>query len=188
MNTANSTLVSDWFAAEFDNLHPMLQALHRQGGKLHGGVRIEFAKGVAGMLGRRLAIKMGVPITDGAHTLAVTIFHADGRLHWYRCFDETQHMRSIFTPVGTMDAGYWLENTGPVELVLTVDVLAGGWHWRCLSMRFWRIPLPLWLFPKSKAYKKIEADKYRFYVGFALPGFGTILSYSGLLEATLAPN
>ena len=95
-------------------------------------------------------------------------------------------MRSIFTAVGTMDAGYWLENTCPVALVLTVDLLAGGWHWRCLSIRLWGIPLPLWLFPKSKAYKKIEGDKYRFYVGFSLPFFGNVLSYSGLLEATLA--
>ena len=188
MNTAASTLVSDWFAAEFDKLHPMLQALHRHGGKLYGDVHIEIPKGIGGVLGRRLARKMGVPITGGAHSLAVAIFHADGRLHWYRCFDGTQHMRSIFTPVGTKDAGYWLENTGPIELVLTVDVLADGWHWRCLSMRLWRIPLPLWLFPKSRAYKKIEGDKYRFYVGFALTGFGTILSYSGLLEATLAPS
>ena len=92
-------------------------------------------------------------------------------------------MRSIFRPVGNIDAGYWLEETGPLELKLTVDILDRGWYWRCLSMRLWKIPLPLWLFPHSKAYKKIEGDKYRFYVGFSLPFLGTILSYGGLLSA-----
>ena len=186
MNTAASNLVADWFANEFENLHPMLQALHRYGGNLDGDVRIEFPKGLAGVLGRRLAIKMGVPITERVHSLAVAIFHDGGRLHWYRCFDGASNVRSIFTPVGNIETGYWLENTGSIQLRLTVDIIAGGWHWRCLSMRFWKIALPQWLMPKTEAYKRIEDDKYRFYVGFSLPCFGTVLSYSGLLDATVA--
>ena len=175
--------VENWFADDFGKLHPLLQALHRKGGRLHGTVDIEIPKGVSGLLGRRLAKKLGVPTTNATATLDVAISHADGCLHWHRCFDGSTQMRSVFKPLGTITAGYWLENTGPLALRLTVDILDGGWYWRCLSMRLWKIPLPLWLFPHSKAYKKIEGDQYRFYVGFALPGVGTILSYSGLLAA-----
>lgn len=178
-----SNSVVNWFGDEFTKLHPVLQELHRSGGRLHGRVRIEIPQGVAGVLGRRLAKKLGVPSTNATPTLDVSISHVAGCLHWHRCFDGNTQMQSVFKPVGTIGAGFWLETTGPLALKLTVDILEGGWHWRCLSMRLWKIPLPLWLFPHSKAFKKIEGDKYRFYVGFSLPIFGTILSYNGLLAA-----
>lgn len=92
-------------------------------------------------------------------------------------------MKSIFTPVGTIEDGYWAEQTGVLKLHLTVDIKNGGWHWRCLSIRFLGLPLPVWLFPKSKAYKTIEDELYRFYVGFSLPVLGELLSYSGQLDA-----
>ncbi len=184
--SAHSNAVVDWFAHKFSELHPLLQDLHRNGGQLHGTVQIEIPTGVAGLLGRRLAKKLGVPTTNSSPKLDVSISHTDGLLHWHRTFDDNMQMRSIFKPVGNMDSGYWLDDTGPLELKLTVDILDGGWYWRCLSMRLWKIPLPLWLFPHSKAYKKIEGDKYRFYVSFSLLGLGTILSYSGLLDAHTA--
>lgn len=73
---------------------------------------------------------------------------------------------------------------------LTVDVKEGGWYWRCLQMRLFGIRLPLWLFPNSQAFKRIEDGRYRFYVGFTLPWLGTILSYSGALHpgAIIAPS
>ena len=181
--SAHPNAVVDWFAHRFSELHPLLQALHRNGGQLHGTVQIDIPHGVAGFFGHRLAKKLGVPTTNFSPTFDVSISHADGLLHWRRTFDSKMQMRSIFKPVGNIDAGYWLEDTGPLELKLTVDILDRGWYWRCLSMRLWKIPLPLWLFPHSKAYKKIEGDKYRFYVGFSLPFLGTILSYGGLLSA-----
>jgi hypothetical protein len=181
-----TTLVSNWFGEAFKNLHPMLQALHTHGGKLNGTVHIEIPSGVGGMIGKRLAKKLGVPTEGATHNLEVTISHENGSLQWNRCFDNATYMRSTFKPVATIANGYWLENTGPLAMLLTVDTRDGGWHWRCLSMRFLRVPLPLWLFPNSKAYKIIEGDKYRFYVGFSLPVLGNVLSYSGLLMSTIS--
>lgn len=43
--------------------------------------------------------------------------------------------------------------------------------------------IPLWLLPRTTAYKRIENDRYHFYVGFSLPLLGTLLSYSGNLSA-----
>ncbi len=180
-----STVVADWFGEKFASLHPLLQALHTQGGTLRGQVLIDIPSGVGGLIGRRLAQKLGVPSAGGTHQLVVHISHEAGQLHWNRCFNNTAEMKSTFEPVGTITYGYWLERTGPLAVRVTVDIIEGGWHWRCLSLHFMGIALPLFLFPKSRAYKIIESEKYRFYVGFSLPVLGTVLSYSGLLVAEL---
>jgi len=91
----------------------------------------------------------------------------------------------LFQPVGDRTNGYWLEQTGPITLLLTVDIIDGGWHWRCLAARWGRLPIPLWLLPKSHAFKRIEGGQYLFSVSFALPLLGTFLSYAGRLETKL---
>lgn len=172
-----------WFGAHFSELHPLLQALHRQGGVLCGSVDIEFGSGLAGRLGRRLAARLGLPGDPGPCPLEVRIAHDDGRLLWSRQFGERARMNSIFVPVGRYPDGYWLERTGPLTLVLGVDLSGGGWRWLPRQLRFKGIPLPAWLFPRSHAYKRIEDGLYAFSVAFTLPGFGQILRYSGRLQA-----
>ena len=180
----SNTLVADWFDATFGNLHPLLQQLHTNGGQLTGLVEVVIPNGIAGVIGMRLARKIGVPSSGRNHQLVVTIsHHADG-LHWDRRFDDQTTMRSIFRPVGTLQHGYWVESTGALKLFLTVDIKDGGWHWHCLKMKLGWLRLPLWLFPNSTAFKTIESGRYRFFVGFALPFLGTILSYGGLLTPT----
>jgi hypothetical protein len=178
----SGNLVEDWFKDRYGVLHPMLQRLHRTGGVLRGDVDIVLGSGLAGFLGRRLAAKLGVP-KAGRHELAVQISHHPDGLHWDRCFDNTLWMRSVFTPVGTIDGGYWVEQTGPLKMRLTVDIKDGGWSWRCLGVRFFGLPLPPWVFPKSRAWKTVEDGRYRFHVGFSVPVVGDLLSYSGLLDA-----
>lgn len=184
-STSASNPVQDWFGAQFQSLHPLLRALHLQGGTLRGTVHIHMARGMPGLLARWLARQLGLPPEPGAHDFEVTISHQNGCLHWQRCFDQHTPMLSIFKPAGTFPEGYWEEQTAAVQLRLQVVIADGGWHWRCRSLRCRGWPLPLWLFPHSQAYKQIEDGRYRFYVGFSLPLLGTILSYSGLLE--LAP-
>ncbi len=182
----HSKLVSDWFGADFVKLHPLLQQLHKQGGQLAGKVEIARPAGLAGALGKALAGKLGIPTQTGEHDLLVTISHQPDGLCWDRCFNHQSTMHSTFVPTGQLPDGYWLESSGPVQLYLTVDTDQGGWHWRCLKMKVHGLRLPLWLMPKTTAYKTIEGDKYRFYVGFSLPLLGTLLSYSGLLTARIA--
>jgi hypothetical protein len=67
-------------------------------------------------------------------------------------------------------------------LTLTVAVVEGGWYWHVVGARLRGVPLPLSLMPRVTAYKRIEGNKYRFHAGFALPVFGEVFSYSGLLE------
>ena len=79
--------------------------------------------------------------------------------------------------------GGWIEETGAVTLRLQVDVLDGGWQWRCIGARFGRWPVPRWLLPRTRAGKRIEAADYRFDVSIALPLLGEVLGYGGLLRA-----
>lgn len=179
--------VARWFGDRFDALHPLLQDLHRRGGVLQGEVRIGLGRGLAGWLGRRLAARLGLPPPPDRLPFEVRIAHPAQQLSWDRWFDDGRvRMHSLFRPVGCWPTGYWLETTGFLRLCLTVDVIDGGWHWRCLGVRIAGLTLPPWLFPRSRAYKCIDDGRYRFHVGFALPLLGTLLWYEGLLDARAA--
>jgi hypothetical protein len=177
-----NVLVKNWFGDKFSNLHPLLQKLHTEGGRLIGDVEISYGKGLAGVIGVRLAKKMSLP-SEGTHQLVVSISHDIDGLHWDRCFNNQVLVKSLFKPVGHVEDGYWIETTGPLSMKLTVDINDGGWFWRCLKVNFLGFSIPRWLIPKTNAYKTIENGKYCFHVEFSLPIIGTLVSYQGLLRA-----
>lgn len=179
----DNRLVENWFSQDYLKLAEPLQLLHRQGGTLEGKVEVSIGRGVAKFIGQCLANKLNIP-APGVHDLSVSISHHQDGLHWRRTFNKTQTMSSTFEPVGTVDDGYWIEQTGPVRIKLTVDIIDAGWHWRCLSMSVFGLPLPSFLLPRSSAYKVIENGGYRFFVGITWLGLGSVLSYSGLLQLT----
>ena len=181
----SNNMVSDWFGEKVFELHPLLQRLHKSGGLLSGRVKVKLATGMAGYFGKHLAKKFGVPLYSIEQSFSVVITHHSDGLHWDRYFDSSR-MHSVFLPVGSIANGYWLETTGIFKLHLTVDIKDGGWYWRCLRIKFKNITLPLFLLPRVNAYKKIEDEKYRFYVGFNLPLIGEVLSYSGLLNPAVS--
>lgn len=181
MNPLSSEIVKNWFNEAFGKLSPELQELHLMGGVLQGEVEIVLGVGVGGLLGKRLLNKMNIP-GPGIHDLTVTISHDEHCLHWDRRFNESVDIKSTFKPIGTISNGYWIEKTGPIELRLTVDIKNGGWYWRCLGIKCFGIPLPMWLFPKLDAYKYSENGGYNFYVGFTAPFVGLLFSYSGNLQ------
>jgi hypothetical protein len=182
--------VEQWFGAEFSRLDPLLQALHRQGGMLQGEVQISFGRGFAGWLGRRLAVKLGVPVGVERMRLQVQISHVDGVLHWNRCFGGAagipgQWMLSRFEPVGRWPQGYWLERTGLLELQLGVDVVNGAWHWVSRSFELFGLLLPAALMISSRASKRVEGGFYVFEVHMSAPLLGKLLRYEGKLSANL---
>ncbi len=179
--------VIDWFGKSFAELHPMLQDLHRNGGELTGTVNLEFGSGISGVIGRKLAAKLGLPSNAGNHDFKVLITHKNGSLYWSRQFDLKHKMVSVFTPHGNYPTGYWSETTGKLSLILGVKIFEGGWHWVQRKIKFMGISMPLWLFPSSHAYKQIKNEMYEFSVTFKIPVIGKLLSYSGKLlpQATL---
>ncbi len=186
MNDETPNAVLRWFGPNFAQLHPLLQALHRHGGRLRGDVSVLRGRGLAGWIGARLLRRLGLPPGHEQVPFEVEIRHVGEVLHWDRRFGEQAWLRSQFRPIGRWPEGYWIENTGAVRLKLTVDVIDGGWYWRCLGVRLGGLPLPLWLFPRTTAYKRIENGRYAFCVCFDLPMLGRVLEYSGRLEAAAA--
>lgn len=176
-------VVTRWFGARFDALDPLLQRLHRHGGTLSGRVDIATGRGLAGMLGRRFARGLGVPVDRPSRGFEVRIGHTGTALIWARRFEGGAEMVSRFEPVGIWPDGHWIERTGALQLRLTVDVIDGGWHWRPLRTTLRGVPLPRFLVPASSASKRVENGRYVFRVVFALAGIGPVLSYGGTLTA-----
>jgi hypothetical protein len=180
-SATQDTVVARWFGRRFEELHPLIQQLHTDGGGLTGKVKISYGKGFSGLIGRRLGKKMNLP-SAGLHRLVVNISHDHDALLWSRCFNGSVHVQSEFKPVGDIDRGYWIEETGPLTMHLKVDIHQGGWFWRCVQIRLWGLPIPRWLIPMTSAYKRIENNQYRFHVSFTYPALGTLVSYQGLLS------
>jgi hypothetical protein len=184
---ASDTAVQTWFGPAFRRLHPMLQQLHRDGGAIGGPVAICLGTGLAERLGRLLATRLGIPVSHPTATLTVHVSHHDQQLIWARRFvapDGAAHaLVSTFTAHGSYPTGYWEEHTGAMRFRLGVVISeGGGWRWQVRRAWLHGVPLPVALFPRSDAAKSIEDGAYRFLVRFAMPGFGLLLSYGGLLH------
>ena len=123
----SSDLVSNWFGAEFNNLHPLIRQLHTSGGTLSGNIELTFGRGPAGLIGRRLGRKLGLPPQPGNYPFTVDISHTDTELIWRREFPHST-MVSSFTPVGHYPDGYWKGRTGNIEMHLGVSTENSGWH------------------------------------------------------------
>ncbi|WP_242110409.1 DUF4166 domain-containing protein [Luteimonas aquatica] len=177
-----------WFGADFARLHPALQALHRGGGTLRGEVEVSTGSGLGGLLGRRLARRLGIPLQPARQPFEVAIEHAAGAMRWRRRFGAGGELLSTFRPVGRYPDGHWRERNGPVELRLGVDLADGGWRWRLLGLRAFALPLPRWPL-RTQADKRVEADgRYRFGVAFSLAAVGLLLRYEGVLRIVPDPR
>jgi hypothetical protein len=163
--------VEDWFGASFALLHPQLQALHRNGGRLRGPVQLSFGTGLAGIAGRALARRLGVPHQAGMATLEVNIASDAAGLHWSRRFNDGPVFNSVFQPVGCYPEGHWVERSGRIALRLQVAIRDGAWHWRQRG----------WLMPKAIASKCVIDGKYVFSVDIRFPILGSLLAYRGEL-------
>ena len=116
-----SNIVKNWFRGRFKELAPQLQNLHIDGGKLSGDIEVRYGEGIAGIIGKRLAKKLGIP-DAGIHQLTVNISHHKNGLQWDRLFNGTKEMKSTFEPIGNINNGFWIEKTGPLNIKLTVDI------------------------------------------------------------------
>ena len=175
-------LVAQWFGAGFARLHPQLQALHQNGACLRGPVRLTYGHGLAGIAGRMLARRLGIPPRAGAATLEVNITSDAAGLHWSRRFDGGPTFDSIFQPVGRYPDGHWIERSGPLELRLQVAIIDGAWHWQQRQLRLAGVVLPRWLMPRTVAAKQVIDGNYVFSVDIRFPLLGSVLAYRGELS------
>jgi len=176
------TITEKWFGDHFTKLHPKLQKLHSEGGELNGEVRVEYGTGVAGLLGKRLGKKLGLPQQTESTSLRVVISHTDQEMNWSRQFGSaSKPMVSVFKPVGNYDSGYWTETTGGITIALSVAIQQGSWHWIQRTTKIKNITVPVLFLPELKAGKAIEDDSYRFEVALHKRGLGLLVRYAGAL-------
>jgi len=162
----------------------MLQRLHSEGGVLSGEVKVEYGSGIAGLLGKRLGVKLGLPLHTGPTDLKVDISHTDQVMIWSRQFGSaSKPMVSVFTPQGNYESGYWAETTGAITVELSVEVQQGGWHWIQRATRVKNLAVPALLVPELKAKKSFEDNLYQFEVALNKRGLGLLVRYAGALEA-----
>jgi hypothetical protein len=176
-----SVIVESWFGDAFEQLHPLLRQLHRDGGTLTGQVQIQFGRGLAGIVGKRLARQLGIPPIAGSMPLEVCIHGGPAALHWDRTFGDGATFASVFTPAGSYPSGHWVESSGALRLKLGVAIVDGGWEWQPRGGWLWGVPIPPWLLPHTSASKRIEQGGYRFTVRVRVPMLGQVLCYSGIL-------
>jgi len=177
------TITEKWFGDHFTELHPRLQKLHTKGGVLSGEVDVEYGSGVAGLLGKRLGKKLGLPLQTESTSLQVDISHTDREMFWSRQFGSgSKPMISVFTPRGNYENGYWAETTGGITVELSVEVQQGAWHWIQRATRVKGLAVPAILLPELIAKKSIEGDLYRFEVALHKRGLGLLVRYGGALE------
>lgn len=171
-----------WFGDAFARLHPRLQALHREGGRLSGPVAFETGRGLGGLLGRFALRRLGIDPAKRTHTLIVDISHVADGLRWSRRFDDGPEVVSLFRPVGHWPEGHWCESSGALALELGVDPVDGGWRWRQRACRWRGMTVPAWLAPHVDAGKRVDGDAYRFDVAVRLPLIGRVLAWDGALR------
>lgn len=141
---------------------------------LRGEVVIATGGGLGGVIGRRLARRLGLPLDRARRGFEVRIEHETGAMRWCRRFDDGSALGSTFHPVGHYPDGYWIERSGARALRLGVETTGGGWRWRLRGWSLHGMPLPPWPL-RLRAFKRIEADgRYRFCVEFALAGLGPL--------------
>lgn len=177
-------LVEDWFGNSFQHLDPLIQRLHQYDHTLYGSIQVEYAKGLAGKIGKAISHKFGIPKVSGTSTLTVNISHTSDHLLWSRKFgDSGECMNSRFYPVGHYPDGKWQESTDGVDITLGVEIKNGTWHWKQKSVKVHGIPIPLLISPKVIAYKEVINGQYNYCVEVLLPGLGRLFKYNGLLTA-----
>jgi hypothetical protein len=176
------SIAEEWFGSQFSELHPLLQDLHRNSGTLVGQIDVSFGQGLAGVIGKRVAARFGVPMVAGGHAFEVSICSESGVLHWVRTFNGQSRFHSRFEPVGRHPDGYWIERSGPLSLQLGVQIVAGDWHWIHQRTRIFGIPVPKAIVPAAVASKSIEQGLYRFSVQVSAPVLGKLFGYSGILR------
>ncbi|WNZ55681.1 DUF4166 domain-containing protein [Microbulbifer sp. MKSA007] len=178
--------VTNWFGPDFNKLNPLLQRLHTKGAKLSGEVKVQFGSGLAGIIGKRIAGKLGVPQNTRESPFSVNIQHTQHKLIWSRTFSNSHSMTSEFVPIGTREkAGYWIEKTGIINIRLGVSIEEGNWFWAPQSVSILHIPIPSVLRPRIVAGKSIINNQYHFEVSISLPIIGFSFGYSGILREQL---
>jgi hypothetical protein len=131
--------------------------------------------GATNLLGRVIARIMGFP-APGHHEVHVRFAECDGVERWTRTFGGQS-----FTSELSAEGGRLVERFGPLRFRFDLPADAAGLTMLMRGWSLFRIPLPLFLAPRSKAREWEEGGLFQFDVPIALPLVGRLVHYRGWL-------
>lgn len=133
--------------------------------------------GAANLLGTLVARAMRFP-PEGRYRLHVAFAEREGTERWTRSFGS-----STFTSVLSEEEGHLVERFGPLRFGFDLPSDERGLEMQIKYWSAWRIPLPLFLAPRSRAREWEQDGDFCFDVPVALPLIGNIVHYRGRLKA-----
>lgn len=162
-------------AEKFDDLPMQVQAVHLPYAQCVWRGRANVMRGKH-WLSQLCGWMARLPPTLDDVAVQVTISQtAQGEI-WARMFG--QHaMPSQFKRQGD----YLHEALGPLRFLFRLNVENGGIHWRVHRAKFWKFPLPAFLFRSVHAREYEQNGKYHFEVNVHLPFAGLLVHYQGWL-------
>lgn len=159
----------------FDRLPPAVRRIHEVLGDDGASGEAELT-GAANLLGTLVARVMRFP-PAGRYGLHVGFAERQGTERWTRSFGS-----STFTSVLSEEDGHLVERFGPLRFRFELPSDERGLEMQIRGWSVWRIPLPLFLAPRSRAREWQEDGDFCFEVPIALPLIGNIVHYRGRLE------
>ncbi|MCW1430786.1 DUF4166 domain-containing protein [Novosphingobium sp. JCM 18896] len=134
--------------------------------------------GPANPLGKLVARIMRFPV-GGRYPLHVSFSERDGGEHWTRHFGARAFASSLEEADDCL-----VERFGPLRFRFDLPSDHRGLEMRMVGWSAWRVPLPLFLAPRSRAQEWEEDGRFCFDVPIALPLIGRIVHYRGWLTAS----
>lgn len=166
------TLLGD----RFDQLPRQVQAFHDPQGVTVWGGTAQVKRG-ANMFARLACHLFGFPETGEDVPLRLTITPLPDGERWDRDFGG----RHMVTKQVTRD-GWLIEHLGPIRIYMRPVLNGSRFNVSPEKWRFWGLPLPFALMPKSENFETEKAGRLQFNVSIRMPLIGLLISYRGQLE------
>lgn len=170
-----ASLYEKVMGSEFTKLPASLQKLHRVGrdAGFHGEAQVT---GGSNSLAKLAAKIFGFP-PAGNHDLHVHIKVDEAGETWTRRFSG-KRFSSRLQKTGR----HLTESFGPFQFCFDLPITDNGLRMEMSGWKFWSMPLPLFLAPRSRASEWDEDGRFHFDVPIALPIVGLMVHYRGWLE------
>ena len=169
-------LYAQLMGGRFAALAPEVRAMHmvlRDGGATG---RATVSRGT-NILAHVISLLMRFP-PAGDHELHVAFAERDGIETWTRDFSGNRFSSHL-----SRQGPYLIERFGPLRFRFDLTNQGNGLR---MTMRRWsllKLPLPLWLAPRSEAREWAAEGRFHFDVPITLPLIGTIVHYRGWLTS-----
>jgi len=158
----------------FDELHPVLRAMHTGETPRFAG-HCEVIRG-EGALSRVLAAIAGLPPAGGRTPIAVTISPFPGGELWQRDFGGY-----LFTSTLRGRSNGFDERVGPATFSWNLAAEPERIRWELVGMRVLGVPVPAFARAAIEASESLRDGSYRFDVRVSVPLAGLLVHYRGRL-------